>query len=155
MHDQPPRQPHDPIDPTVRPVHADGLVHGVIFGMRRDDGRWLLIRRGLQLQAAPGAVAFPGGAIEIGESPREAVIREAHEELGIAVEPLEQVWHHCFDNRPLRLFGWLVSPRSWNITPDAIEIDEVLWLNTNELVDHADVLPRTSEFMKRLEDAAD
>lgn len=155
MHSEAHPQPHDPIDPTVRPVHADGLVHGVIFGMRRDDGRWLLIRRGLQLQAAPGAVAFPGGAIEIGESPRDAVIREAGEELGIVVEPINQVWHHCFDNRPLRLFGWLVSPRSWDIEADGYEVDEVLWLNAEELADHADVLPRTSDFMERLEDAID
>lgn len=155
MTDRSPTQPHDPVDPTERPIHDDGLVHGVIFGLRRDDGRWLLIRRGRSLAAAPGMIAFPGGAVEIGESPRDAVIREAHEELGLHVNPIEQVWEHLFEERPLRLFGWLVEPQDWNIQPDKHEIDEVLWYHHAELTTgmktDEDVLPRTDDFLSHLE----
>jgi len=43
----------------------------------------LLIHRPSNMRAHPGQVAFPGGKIDPGESPVEAALREAHEELGI------------------------------------------------------------------------
>jgi 8-oxo-dGTP diphosphatase len=51
------------------------------------DGRVLLIRRG----KAPllGEWSLPGGALECGETLREATIREAHEETGLVVETNE------------------------------------------------------------------
>ena len=52
--------------------------------IERPDGHYLLGRR------APAAVyaghwEFPGGKVEAGESPHDAVVRELHEELGIVV----------------------------------------------------------------------
>jgi 8-oxo-dGTP pyrophosphatase MutT (NUDIX family) len=35
------------------------------------------------MRAHPGQIAFPGGGIDPGETPVEAALREAHEELGI------------------------------------------------------------------------
>ena len=35
------------------------------------------------MRSHPGQIAFPGGGIDAGESPEEAAVREAHEELGI------------------------------------------------------------------------
>jgi 8-oxo-dGTP pyrophosphatase MutT (NUDIX family) len=43
----------------------------------------LLIHRPSHMRAHPGQAAFPGGKIEPGESPVEAALREANEELGI------------------------------------------------------------------------
>jgi 8-oxo-dGTP pyrophosphatase MutT (NUDIX family) len=43
----------------------------------------LLIHRPSNMRAHPGQVAFPGGKIDPGESPVEAALREANEELGI------------------------------------------------------------------------
>ena len=37
----------------------------------------------------PGEVAFPGGKIEVGESPEEAALRECYEEIGIPSKNLE------------------------------------------------------------------
>src|SRR5919202_1809733 len=48
-----------------------------------DAGRLLLVRQGdLDVWSTPG------GAMELGESPADAVVREAWEETGLAVEPL-------------------------------------------------------------------
>jgi 8-oxo-dGTP diphosphatase len=49
------------------------------------DGRVLLARRPAGKQLA-GLWEFPGGKVESGERPEEALIRELREELGIAVE---------------------------------------------------------------------
>ncbi|MBA2553039.1 MAG: NUDIX domain-containing protein, partial [Geodermatophilaceae bacterium] len=44
-------------------------------------GRLLLIRRGQPPHA--GSWSLPGGRIEAGETPRQAVVREAAEETGL------------------------------------------------------------------------
>ena len=54
---------------------------GCIFN---ENGEVLLQRRG-----GSGKWGFPGGAIEIGETPEMAAIREAKEETGLDVEVLE------------------------------------------------------------------
>jgi 8-oxo-dGTP pyrophosphatase MutT (NUDIX family) len=51
----------------------------------------LLTLRAADLRAHSGQVALPGGKIDAGETPREAALREAHEEIGLEerfVEPL-------------------------------------------------------------------
>ncbi len=54
-----------------------------------EDGRMLLIRR-----ADNGRWAMPGGAMAVGETPAEAVAREAFEETGMRVEPVAFVGVH-------------------------------------------------------------
>ena len=44
----------------------------------------LLIHRPGHMRAHAGQVALPGGRLDPGETPTEAALREAHEELGIA-----------------------------------------------------------------------
>ena len=44
---------------------------------------FLLIHRPSNMRSHPGQVAFPGGKIDPGETPVEAALREAYEELGI------------------------------------------------------------------------
>lgn len=52
-----------------------------------DDGRVLLVKRGHAPLA--GEWSIPGGALEVGETVREAAVREAREETGLTVEALE------------------------------------------------------------------
>lgn len=60
-------------------------VAGVVFR----DAEVLLVRR----KAPPyaGRWSLPGGAVEVGETMHEAVVREVREEVGLDVEPMELV----------------------------------------------------------------
>lgn len=51
----------------------------------------LLIHRPSNMRAHPGQVALPGGKIDAGESPVDAALREANEELGIRAEDVRIV----------------------------------------------------------------
>ncbi len=51
------------------------------------DGRVLLCHRSPLRRWYPDVWDFPGGHAEPGESPREALAREVHEELGIVIDP--------------------------------------------------------------------
>jgi 8-oxo-dGTP pyrophosphatase MutT (NUDIX family) len=50
----------------------------------RDEATLLLTERSRDLAVHAGQIAFPGGRIETGETPLEAALREAHEEIGLA-----------------------------------------------------------------------
>ena len=64
-------------------------VGAVIVEHHRDDHRVLLIRRGQP--PLLGEWSLPGGVLECGETLREAVAREAHEETGLVVETGEML----------------------------------------------------------------
>lgn len=59
------------------------VSHGVIVDER---GRVLLLRRSEDRRYAPGQWCWPGGKIEEGEAPEEALRRELREELDVEVE---------------------------------------------------------------------
>ncbi|MGV8998170.1 MAG: CoA pyrophosphatase [Parvibaculaceae bacterium] len=54
-----------------------------------DGPKILLTRRADHLGSHAGQVAFPGGKIEAGETPAEAAIREADEEVGLKADFVE------------------------------------------------------------------
>lgn len=123
--------------------------HGVVVACQRADGRWLCIRRSIDVRA-PLRVCFPGGWVDDGESHPVAVVREMREELNAEVVPVRCVWHHRFTERPLTLWGWLAELQSLRLTPNPAEVHEILWLTTDELVHHPDVLPHTDAFIAAL-----
>ena len=51
------------------------------------EGRWLMIRNSY----GKGHWTFPGGAIDRGEQPADAAIREVHEEVGISLGSVEPI----------------------------------------------------------------
>lgn len=70
----------------VRPKAAAVLVPIIDDG---DPRRLLLTRRTNHLPTHKGQVAFPGGRLENDETPIEAALREAHEEIGLPASHVE------------------------------------------------------------------
>lgn len=65
-------------------TEADLRPAAVLAAMtERERPGFLMIHRPSNMRSHPGQVAFPGGKIDPGETPIEAALREAYEELGI------------------------------------------------------------------------
>ncbi|HYJ28139.1 MAG TPA: CoA pyrophosphatase [Nocardioides sp.] len=71
----------------------------MVFADRHDDptapddlahrGELLLTERAHHMRSHPGQVSFPGGSLDQGETPREAALREAYEEIGLVPAEIE------------------------------------------------------------------
>lgn len=133
----------------TRPRQSDGRVHGVVVACRRGDGRWLCIRRSAAV-AAPLKVCFPGGAIEVDETQESAVVREMQEELRVSVRPLRCIWRWDSPTTDLTLWGWIAELLDGQITPNDMEVAEVLWLAPDEAAGHPDGLPSNPHFVSCL-----
>lgn len=89
---------------------APGWVEVAAGVIRRPDGAFLLGQRAAG-SFYPGYWEFPGGKLEAGESPADALIRELHEELGIRVIELWPwlVREHHYEHARVRLHFFEVA----------------------------------------------
>ena len=94
----------EPSPAAVLVAITDRPQPGLILTTRRDD-----------LRTHAGQVAFPGGRIDAGETPVQAALREAHEELGL--DPAEvEIIGELEDYRTIT--GYVVTPVLGVIPPD-------------------------------------
>ena len=98
------------------------------------DGRVLIAKRAAA-RPMGGLWEFPGGKVEPGERPEEAVIRELKEELGIDVTrtclaPFSFA-SHDYDDYHLLLLLYLC--RKWEGAPQAREHDALAWKRPLEM----------------------
>ena len=100
------------------------------------DGRVLIAQRP-EGKSMAGLWEFPGGKVEIGETPEAALIRELREELGIdtwasCLAPLTFASHAYHD---FHLLMPLFACRKWDGTPIAQEGQTLKWVFTQDLRD--------------------
>jgi 8-oxo-dGTP pyrophosphatase MutT (NUDIX family) len=112
----------------------------------------LLTLRAADLRAHSGQVAFPGGKIDAGETPREAALREAQEEIGLEerfVEPLGWLDPY-FTGTGFRVAPLvaLVEP-SFALTVNKLEVDKVFETPFAFLMDPANHLLEDREWQGR------
>lgn len=122
-------------------------VQGVAVVIERD-GCWLAIRRAEGVEA-PGCWCFPGGAIEPGETPADAVVRETREEVGLRVEPIEALWHWQRPDGNLALTWWrakLVGDGG-ELRIDASEVAETRWVSPGGFRRLEPLLPSNLAFL--------
>jgi len=124
-----------PLEVACRPGEKR-VAAGFIFS----DGHVLFARRAMSKRTAPGMLHLPGGHIEAGELPLEALRREIQEEFGVPIEvrqPLdffaygEDEWHTL----GVVFAGALIGPRE-ALTFDPADNAEILWLKREDIDQH-------------------
>lgn len=107
-------------------------LHVVVAVIRRADGQILLAQRPLHKHQG-GKWEFPGGKVELGESPWQALERELYEELGITplqAQPLIKVKYH-YPERSVLLDVWDVTDFSGEA--QGREQQPVAWFSASNL----------------------
>jgi 8-oxo-dGTP diphosphatase len=107
-------------------------VIDVAAGIVLQDGRVLVARR-RKGDHLGGLWEFPGGKMEPGETPHDALQRELAEELGVRVRvgPLWGILSHRYPERSVRLhflFAWIEEGE-----PRAAAAEELRWATPPEL----------------------
>lgn len=116
--------------------------------IQRPDGCFLLGRRPAGSFYA-GYWEFPGGKIEAGETPREALIRELQEELDIQVDIADPwlVREHVYEHAHVRLHFFRVV--RWQGTLSDLQHDALAWQHP-EAVDVSPLLPANAPILAAL-----
>ena len=99
-------------------------------------GRWLLQKRPPGKRHA-GLWEFPGGKVEPGETPREALVREVNEELTISLAapesgPVAQATAEAGEGEPAVVIS-LYTIAVWRGTPQAEPGAELGWFTPLEI----------------------
>ncbi len=122
----------------------------VVAGLIVDERGQVLISQRRADQALGGLWEFPGGKIEPGEAPADALARELVEELGAAVD-VGQVWdvlHHAYPTFELLMIVYRCRLRAGQ-TARAVEVADLRWVPAANLPAD-DILPADRPLVERL-----
>ncbi|MEE4212400.1 MAG: 8-oxo-dGTP diphosphatase MutT [Parvularcula sp.] len=103
-----------------------------------DPDHRVLIAKRPEGKAMAGLWEFPGGKVEPGERPEEALLRELREELAVETQtaclaPLTFA-SHSYENFHLLMPLYVI--RRWQGTPRGQEGQELAWVKPNRLRDY-------------------
>ncbi len=119
-----------------------------------NNGRVLLVRRHEpRATHAHHKWSFPGGGIAFGEHPRDTVVREIKEEVGLEIKLLSDepfIISHLFESEQIHaiLFGYpsIYVAGKINISGDR-ETGDAAWLNLSE-IDYSLCLPQVKTMIE-------
>jgi mutator protein MutT len=126
-------------DQALLPAFAGARHSAVLVAVTEgsDGPEVLLTRRSWDLRHHRGEVSFPGGRMDPGETPTDAALREAHEEVGLEpgdVEVLGELTHlNTVVSRSYIVPKVATVPERVELVGQTMEVDRVLWVPLAEL----------------------
>ena len=125
------------------------VVAGLIVG---DDRRFLITQRRPD-QALGGQWEFPGGKVEPGEAPVDALVRELREEIGVTVA-VGRIWDVLFHAYPdfdlvMLVYVCRIVAKTDGGAPRALEVADLAWVDAGDLAGW-DILPADRPLVERL-----
>ena len=108
------------------------VTHAAVGVIQRADGFVLLARRPENKPWA-GWWEFPGGKIEVDETPEHALIRELKEEIGITATTLYPWIRRTFDYPEKTVVLHFFRVMAWQGEPQSLEFQELAWQHPNNL----------------------
>jgi mutator protein MutT len=134
--------------PIENSAFAAAAIH-VVAGVLIDAQSRVLIAQRPAGKHMAGAWEFPGGKLEPGEAPRDALRRELEEEIGVAIEhprPLQRL-RHRYSYGEVLLDVWVC--RRFRGTPRGLDAQALRWCSRRELA-QADLLPADRPILRIL-----
>jgi 8-oxo-dGTP pyrophosphatase MutT (NUDIX family) len=125
-----------PLTPTFPDARPSAVLITLLDGPR--GAEVLLTKRSKELRTHSGEISFPGGRIDAGETPVEAALREAHEEVGLP-PALVHVHGHLTHLSTVVSRSYIVPVVATvderpDLTPHDREVARILWVPLAELV---------------------
>lgn len=135
----------------LKPERFSCRIYGVLL---RDDEHVLLTRSRFITREF---VNFPGGGVELGESPMEALAREYQEETGIQVRPVRVLYAseglHLSTQMPMQIVSiyWLVERTTGELRRggNGDDVIDLFWAHRAK-IPTAEMFPSDKEFAERL-----
>jgi 8-oxo-dGTP diphosphatase len=108
---------------------------GISAAIIVSDGRVLMVRR--RVKEGELSWQFPAGAIEAGETPEQAAVRETLEETGLKVQAASLIGQrvHPKTRREMSYTACQVIGGEAHVA-DADELDAVAWVTLNEIPEY-------------------
>jgi len=130
--------PEPPVGPEALPPNGKPIMLVAACALIDPDGRVLLARRP-EGKPMAGLWEFPGGKVDPGETPEEALIRELREELSIDVSAacLAPFTFASHDAGQFHLLMPLYLCRRWEGNVTGQEGQALAWVRPNKLADYA------------------
>lgn len=122
----------------------------VVAGVLIEGDKVLLSQRKAGVHLA-GAWEFPGGKVSSGEDPRDALVRELAEELGIEVTAGDvlEVTFHRYPERAMLLLFYAVQRTARSGEPRALDVAAFKWAGASEL-DEAAFPPADVDILRKV-----
>lgn len=138
---------------TPLPKNRNILVAHVYI--QNDEGLYLIQKRSMRKEILPGMWDVTTGAVLAGEDGKQGAIREALEEVGLRLEPV-QMRHLGFCVKPPALWDvWYASAkfRKENCVLQNSEVDEIRLVSKKEMLElFAEQGHRPQSYLKKLEE---